>query len=129
MKRIAHFAAVLAIVLLVVQPALAASFCVVGQNAVCTTGCPMAMAGMGPDCPMASGMVASGCSMDCCSHGAMLASESQATADRHRSDMRFMAVVEPAAIAGFEPIADRRIISEILGVSPPRYILNQVFRI
>jgi len=129
MKRIAQFAAVLAIALFVAQPALAGSICIFGQSATCVTGCPMAMDNMGPDCPMASGMVASGCSMDCCPGAAMQASEPLAAANKWRTAVQTLALADASEISAANPVAVGPISVKFRGVSPPRYILNQVFRI
>ena len=129
MKRIVQFAAILAIALLLVQPALAASACLFGPAVACVTGCPMAMGGMRPNCPMSSQMVASSCPMDCCSHSASQATEPVATADKMRAVAQPLTLAEFAVIPISNPALAAREINEIRGVSPPLTILNQVFRI
>jgi hypothetical protein len=129
MKRIAQFAAVLAITLLVAQPALAGATCLFGSAAACVSGCTMAMDGMGSDCPMTGQMLSSGCPMDCCSHAALQATEPLVAPSKVRVAVQPIAFAEHSQISIADPIAVAREIIETRSVSTPRYILNQVFRI
>jgi hypothetical protein len=127
MKRIAQCVAVLAIALLMVQPVLAGSNCILGAAAACVEGCPMA--GMGADCPMQSPMLSSGCPMDCCGHAVMQATEPVAAADRARVAVQVSALTgRPEILAAAAD--DLRAGMEARDASPPPiYILNRVFRI
>jgi hypothetical protein len=127
MKRIAQFAAVLAIALLIAQPVVAGATCLFGPAAACISGCPMA--GMGPDCPMGGQTLATSCPMDCCSHAALQASEPLAAPSKVRVVAQPIALAEPFQNSIANPKAAAREIIEIQSVSPPRYILNKVFRI
>ncbi len=127
MKRIAQFAAVLAIALLVAQPAIAGATCLFGPAAACVSGCPMA--GMGPDCPMTGQTVASSCPMDCCSHAALQATDPQVAPSKVRVVVQPIAFAEHYKVSIANPIAVAREIVKIRSVSPPRYILNRAFRI
>lgn len=129
MKRFAQLVAVLAIALFAIQPALAGMSCMPNQSAACVPGCPMAMDSMGADCPVAGQAMASECLPNCCTHGVSPAIAPLVPSERLRLAMFLISAARPdagqsakTAASFFAPIESR-------AVSPPRYILNQVFRI
>ncbi len=129
MRKLIQFVAILAVGLIAVQPALAGLACVPGMHMACAPGCPMAMGGMGANCPMAGQMAAIDCSQDCCAQThpqaivlpalvtklqfALLASPSAASAATFPAGTDF---------ASRSPVTDE-------ASSPPLYLLNQVLRI
>ena len=129
MKRMAQFAAILAIAFLMAQPAFASPACTFESAAGCVVDCPMDMQGMGPDCPMTGPIVSFGCPTDCCSHAAVQAMESIVAPEKLRVGAQ-QAVASDASEAPIAaPVADRPSGLAIRGSSPPRYLMNQVFRI
>lgn len=129
MKRLVQFVAVLAIGLLVVQPALAGLPCVAGANTECAPGCPMAMNGMRPGCPMASQMASGDCPQNCRGHALPQATAPVAAPEK----LKLAVSAAPSMLLGSvfmaEPELNLRTPIEARIASPPRYILNRAFRI
>jgi hypothetical protein len=130
MKRLIQIVAIFTIGFLVVQPALASLPCSFGTPVTCVSGCPMAMSGMSPDCPMTgmSSVNATDCPQNCCSKVFALAMAPPAVTQR----LRLIAVtaIPASPMTAFEPDmfrAQRPLESRT--ASPPRYILLKVFRI
>jgi hypothetical protein len=129
MKRIAQFVAVLGIALVAVQPVLASLPCVVSSGGVCISGCPMATIEMGPDCSMQGPMAESSCPQNCCDHNAFQATAPLAVHDKSRLSAPSTALALTMALAVTAPAAHTQVNHGPRADSPPRYILNQVFRI
>jgi hypothetical protein len=129
MKRITQFSAVVFLALLTVQPVLASLSCALGGVRGGASSCPMGMSEMGADCPMASHMVDAGCSQNCCAQAGLPTRGAAVKADKLRVDGLSAAVAALVTYAqsGRTTGTDRR--SGVRGDSPPRHILNQVFRI
>jgi hypothetical protein len=133
MKQLIQFVSVSVIALLAVQPAHAGVPCVLGAPVACVPGCPMVMSGMAPDCPMngpaTSQMTAADCPQNCCAHALPPAVIPLAASGK----------LKPAAPALFHllqaalPVSGSALAlgapTDAQFASPPRYILNQVFRI
>ena len=129
MRRRVQFVAVLVIALLALQPILAGVPCAFGMSETCAAGCPMAMNGMGPDCPMTGRMTTADCPSDCCTHTLPQAAMFPATPGRVKLAVPAHSAVLPEIVftPGQAPAPQAQIEARI--ASPPRYILNQVFRI
>lgn len=129
MKRLVQFVAVLAIGLLAAQPVLFGLSCVAGSGAACAAGCPMATNTMGLDCPMGNQMDASNCGQDCCAKAVPQAVVFAATPEK----LKLVVAGSPAPVV-VEAFAPRQALAvnardDTRATSPPRYILDQVFRI
>lgn len=130
MKRLAQLAAVLTIGLIVAQPVLFGLPCALGMPLACTPGCPMAMNGMGADCPMASsGMATSACSQSCCTQAAPQAAPPLIAREKLNIAALAPALAVHAAACLAGPAAVLPPPVESAASSPPTYLLNQVFRI
>jgi hypothetical protein len=133
MKRLLPLAALLVICLLAGQPVLSSLACVDGMAVPCVPSCPMAMGematGMAPDCPMEGMTAAESCPQTCCANHVLEAVLQQAPPDKAR-----LAHLGPSygfvnATAASEPSSPVTAPFELRSSSPPRYILNRVFRI
>jgi hypothetical protein len=128
MKRLIQFAAVLTIALMAGSPVAEALACstLMGEG---TAACPMGMSEMGPDCPMAQQMAGDGCAQECCNHALPLMPTPLLIPVKPRiaSPSQFIALILAS------PDAEQSAIAKSKGpppsISPPRYILNRVFRI
>jgi hypothetical protein len=128
MKRLVQFAATCVIALLAGLPVGAGLTCAMHMVADGST-CPMGMSGMGPDCPMAQEMGAAGCAQDCCNaHMAVVATPAAV-----RVKPKLASRAESMALIPLEATAAKTAATELAGPprssTPPRYILNRVFRI
>ena len=129
MKRIAQFAAALAIAFLAVQPVLGSLPCRLGPATACASGCSMAMNVMGPDCMMQGRMAEAGCPRNCCDHSVLQSTLLLAAQSKSRHLVPSPLLAQSVATAAADPIPYAQAGNESRGGSPPRYILNQVFRI
>lgn len=128
MKRFIQFAAVLTIALMAGSPVAEALACstLMGEG---TGACTMGMSEMGTDCPMAQPMAAGGCAQECCNHALPLVPAPLLIPVKPRiaSPSQFIALILAS------PDAEQAAIAKSTGpspsTSPPRYILNRVFRI
>jgi hypothetical protein len=134
MRHLLKTSVLLVIGLLAAQPVLSSLNCAAGLAPACVPGCLMAMVSMAPDCAM-TGMSATGmtaaedCLQSCCAQNTFAAILPQAAPDKSKVTI----LVPVAAFAGtlattglekptaqsLDPHPD----------SPPRYIVNRVFRI
>lgn len=126
MKRVFQFAAMVVVLLLAAQPALAGVACATGGMA--RAACPMGMSEMGSDCPMAYGLAAD-CTRDCCDRTTTKAVVLPAAPIKPRTLVASAVVstaVEPpiSAVLRADWLAPMAVSS-----SPPHYLLNRVFRI
>ncbi len=126
MKRVSQFAAVIMVLLLGVQPALAGVAC--ARIGAMRTACPMCIGAMGADCPMAHA-VAADCTTNCCNQTILKAVVLPAAPAKPRSAatnawMSTAVDLQAAAVprSGCLPPATA-------SSSPPRYLLSRVFRI
>jgi hypothetical protein len=103
--------------------------CALAQPAACLPDCPMAMSGMSADCPMAGQMATSDCPANCCVHASWQALAPVLASDKVRQTTAVAMDTVPAvsSLAGKTRVTSRPIEGRV--ESPPRYILNQVFRI
>lgn len=123
MKRLAPYAALLVNALLAVQPALAATVCSSAAPVPCAPGCPMSMGSTAPDCPMTSGACPSGCCAVAVPQAvAPLALPERLTTPAHAALLHTLPL-----LAATSP--RRAVRSAAPFVSPPLYLLHQVFRI
>lgn len=129
MKRIAQFAAALALALFVVEPALAGLPCAFGLPAACAPDCPMLMSGMGADCPMAGPMAASDCPQNCCAHAVAQAIATVVAAENLKTAAHTTALATPIEVGTTRLAAAHGGAIGARVESPPLYLLNQVFRI
>lgn len=129
MKHLLKTAVLVVIGLLAAQPVLSSLSCAAGMAAACVPGCPMAMSGMTPDCPMKGMSAAEGCPQSCCTQNTFNAVLPKAARNKSIVSIHVPAAtlasvyaaagLEKPAVASLEARAD----------TPPRYILNRVFRI
>ena len=129
MKRLAQFVAILAMAFLVIPPALAGVICTPAESAACVPSCPMAMDSMGADCPMVGQAMASECPLNCCAQNALHAVAPLVPSEKVRLAISLLAAVLPGAPLTIGAQASLFAPLENKAVSPPIYILNQVFRI
>jgi hypothetical protein len=131
MKRLLKFVAAFAIAVLVAQPALASLPCTFGPSVTCAADCPMAMSGMGKDCPMtgSNSVAAADCPQNCCSHRVAQALAPLAEVQKLRLIALSAFLWSPAAAFQPDPAFAQQQPLRFRADPPPRYILNQVFRI
>jgi hypothetical protein len=125
MKRFIQFAAVVLMGLMAVQPAMAVLPCVEGEHAACVPGCPMTANGMSGDCHTNSMAATGNCRPE---------SLPQVFAwIGTPKELHLSALASPVAAAFAIPAAELRFAVRLAidarAASPPRYLLNQVFRI
>ena len=133
MKRILQLVAVLAISLLTVQPIIAG--CLPGNAMRCAPGCSMnatdmgSMSGMDPDCLRSQGDQLGKCSAGCCLQTAAQSVTALAAPDWQSQVVSVSAMTR--AVVAFTPnkLVTVRAVFTAPAQSPPRYILNQAFRI
>ena len=130
MKNLLKTAVLIVVSLLAAQPVLSSWSCAAGMAPLCAQGCPMAMAGMGQECPMTGMSAANECIQDCCARNAVNAVLPKAATVKLRAGHdSWLSVLAGAAEIG--PVDVQR--SEIDGGrradSPPVYLVNRVFRI
>jgi len=97
----------------------------------------MGMDGMGPNCPMnhpaagsaSRGMASSDCPQNCCGHAFAQAMAPGATSDKLKLIAAAAALAQPGLISFADPLLRPLANLEPQFSSPPRYVLNQVFRI
>jgi hypothetical protein len=129
MKHLLKTAVLLVVGLLAAQPVLSSLDCAAGMAAACVPGCPMAMSSMSSDCPMKGMSAAEGCPQSCCTQNSLNAVLPQAAPDKSKATIHISAATLASvyAAAGLEkPTA---VSLEGRADTPPRYILNRVFRI
>lgn len=129
MKHLLKTVVLLVIALLAAQPVLSSLNCAAGAAPACVPGCPMAMGSMGPNCSMSGISAAAGCQQDCCTRHAADAVLLPASRDKSKITLHtpVAAFASTFAEAGQDnPIADS---FDPRADSPPRYIMNSVFRI
>jgi hypothetical protein len=119
----------LAIAFFAAQPVLAAIACAPAQPAAGVPECPMAMDGMGADCPMAGLASANECSPNCCTRVFPQALAPFVTSEKLRLALSIAFIALPVAPATAKASAASFTRIETRSASPPLYILNQVFRI
>lgn len=129
MKKFLQFVAVAVIVLFAAQSAFAGLPCASGMAASCAPGCPMTQSSMGPNCPMARQMAANECPQGCCTHAVPQALAIVAAPDHARLTLRAQSIMPQMAVAASHQAFAVHPTSTVPINSPPRYILNQVFRI
>jgi hypothetical protein len=134
MKHLLKTAVLLVIGFLAAQPVLSSLSCAAGLAVACTPSCQMATSNMAPDCPMtgtsATGMSASGgCPQNCCTQNSLNALLPQPAPDKSKvtTPLPVAILARVYAVAGREKPA--AISLEGRADTPPRYILNRVFRI
>ena len=97
----------------------------------------MAMNGMGPNCPMnhaaagsvSHGMASSDCPQNCCGHAFSQAMAPGASSDKLRLIVAAAAFAQPGLISFADPLLRPLANLQLQFSFPPRYVLNQVFRI
>jgi hypothetical protein len=129
MKRFVQLVAILAVVFLAAQPALAGMACAPAQSAACIPGCPMAMSAMGPDCQMTGNTVTGDCPQNCCSLSLSQRLAPLAAPRKLHLSLLASATVLSFAVPTAEPSVAVHAPISAQAVSPPHYLLNQVFRI
>ena len=128
MKRLAQFAALFVMAFLMGQPVAEALQC---SRHTCATPspCPMEMSDMSADCPMAQPMPTVDCFPSCCGHANPQSAVLSATP---AEPVKAQSAILPAAILSdsrLELIASAAHAVPVTSNSPPRFILNRVFRI
>jgi hypothetical protein len=130
MSRITQFAAAFALAFLMAQPVLASLPCEANHASPCASGCPMAMSEMGADCPMASQhMMDAGCLQTCCARAGLQTFAPAVGAGKLRAGVAAVPLAQLVTVLPANRITGFGRASEVRGESPPRYIVNQVFRI
>jgi hypothetical protein len=129
MKHLLKTAVLLVVGLLVAQPVLSSLSCAAGMAAACVPGCPMAMSGMAPDCPMKGMSAAEGCPQGCCTQKTVNAVLPKSARNKSKVSVHVpvATLASVYAAAGLERPA--AVSHEARANTPPRYILNRVFRI
>ncbi len=89
----------------------------------------MAQSNMGPDCPMARQMAANHCPQGCCPHAVPQALAIVAALDHARLNLRAQSILPQLAVAASHAAFAFHPSFTVTINSPPRYILNQDFRI
>lgn len=127
MKRIIQFVAVMVIAVLALSPAAEGLACLT-HMAGRASACPMGMGELGPDCQMARD-VATGCDTDCCNHPAppIAAAWAATTKPKGVAAVALTALVVNAPAVAAVPAV--KAMEPAMEASPPRYVLNRVFRI
>jgi hypothetical protein len=129
MKRRPQFVAILAMVLLAMQPCFAGLPCASGAPSSCARGCPMAMSGMGQNCP-AHPMVAQACPQGCCGYAMTQAAVLPAAPEKSKAGTPTLSAARLNAVPmAFQahPTGQRSFAVPLAPAS--RYILNHTFRI
>ena len=129
MRRCLQFVAVLVIAFLAAQPAAALITCAFDPSPI-PSACPMEMTGMnamGAGCPMSPNLGTSGCAQDCCTHPAA-ASVTAIALVKPRLNLP-QRLEQQLAIPIAQPVTGDAPLAAPTFSPPPRYILNQTFRI
>jgi hypothetical protein len=129
MKLLLKNVVLLLIGLLAAQPVLSSLNCVAGLVPACVQVCPMAMGSMAPNCPMQGMTGSTGEQQNCCAHNSLEAMLPQSVIAHAK-----VAVHIPSAELVVAPIVATPAGPVVVSFSarasaPPRYILNQTFRI
>jgi len=128
MKRIAQFAALVVVMLLAGLPAAEVLTCPlrVSRDAA---ACPMGMSGVHADCPMAQQVARNKCLRDCCNCGLpkLVGPIAVPVQLKQGTPVQFVALDAPGQDAERAVAAAQD--GPAVSSSPPRYILNRVFRI
>lgn len=122
-----QFAAVLVVLLLAGLPAAEALTCPLRAEAA--AACPMGMTETSANCPLAKGMSANECLRDCCNCGLPKLVGPVAVRVHQKQGMPVQFVALAAMNAGAERAVAAAPGGPAASSSPPRYILNRVFRI
>lgn len=128
MKRVVQFAAVVVVMLLAGLPTAEALTCPL-RAAADSAVCPMGMAETSADCPMARLMAANEYLRDCCNCGLPTLVGPIAVRVNPKPGMPVQFVALLALSADAERAVATTSDGPLLSSSPPRYILNSVFRI
>jgi hypothetical protein len=129
MKHLLKTAVLLIIGLLAAQPVLSSLSCAAGLAAACVPGCPMAMSNMAPDCPMTGMSAAEGCPQNCCTQSTLNAVLPQTAPDKFKVSIH-IPIATFASVSAAAGLEKRSAVSlDARADTPPRYILNRVFRI
>jgi hypothetical protein len=134
MKNLLKTTVLLIAGLLAAQPVLSSLSCVAGMAPACAPDCPMAMSSMAPDCPMngmgATGMTADqGCQRNCCTRNAFDAVLPRIGRDKSQVAIHVPVAAFAVTFAAAQPERPATDSFDPLADSPPRYIMNRVFRI
>lgn len=129
MKHLLKSAVLLVVGLLAAQPVLSSLSCAAGMAPACAPGCPMATSGMASNCPMTGMSAAEGCAQNCCTQNSVDAVLPRIARDHSKVGalVPVAAFAGPIAAAGLEKPA--AVSFDFRADSPPRYIVNRVFRI
>jgi hypothetical protein len=128
MRRLAQFAALLVIGILMGQPVAEALECS-RQMCAMPSACPMEMSAMPPDCPMTQPMPSVECVPSCCGHARP---QPAGLNNAPMEPVKVQAVLLPAAILTEPSVEAAAAVVQpvpIVSSSPPRFLLNRVFRI
>jgi hypothetical protein len=129
MKHLLKIAVVLIVGLLVAQPVLSSLSCAAGSAAACVPGCPMAMSSMAPDCSVKGMSAAEGCPQSCCTQNTLTAVLPKAATDKSRITISIPVAAFASSVASTGIEKPAAVSLEARADTPPRYILNRVFRI
>jgi hypothetical protein len=125
-RRLLKITAILVIGILTARPVLSSLACTVRMVASCAPHCPMEMSAMGAECPM-SGMI--GTPQNCCSLNVVVAVLPRAAQPKTKAALLSLV---PAALGAASVSAQpftTPVSSSPRASSPPRYVVNRVFRI
>jgi hypothetical protein len=131
MKRLFQFVAVLVTAFLAAQPAQALITCAFDPSPI-ASACPMEMSGMNAmaaGCPMSRNAESSGCAQDCCTHPAAGIAPAITAPVKPRLNPLPQCLEQQLAIPTAQPVTGDSPLAAPAFRSPPRYILNQTFRI
>jgi hypothetical protein len=131
MKRFLQFVAVVMVVLLTAQPALAGMSCEMGtpasgHRASC---CHKAMSRVGMNCPMHHKIAASGCEQSCCYDALPQGVALLAAGVKPKAGRADCFIVVPRMVAEADAPFVAAPPGNTIAAAPARYILFQVFRI
>lgn len=128
MKRMVQFAVVVVVTVLAGLPTAEALTCPL-RAAAKSAACPTGMIETSADCPMARLMAADECLRDCCNCGLPKLVGPVAVPVYPKPGMPVQFVALAALNAGAEHAVATTFDGPMVSSSPPRYILNRVFRI
>jgi len=129
MKRVVQFAALVTIALMAGSPLAEGLVCSILMDAD-RAACPMEMGEMGPRCPMADLVAADKCAPECCNLTLPKLFAEMVTPAKPNSGSLHAAAAEPIPDTAAARNRTAAWFFETAATSsPPRYILNRVFRI
>ncbi|HUB51477.1 MAG TPA: hypothetical protein VL986_04990 [Terracidiphilus sp.] len=129
MKRLLQIAAVLVIGLMAAQPVLSSLDCAARMASSCAPGCPMAMSVMAPDCAMTGMSATQDCTQNCCSRNSVEAMLLQVSTGKARTASSIPAAILATTTSAPVVAIPAEAALDVRSSSPPRYIVNRVFRI